>query len=230
MHLFVGLGNPGEKYRNTRHNIGFMVLDRVRDKAGCASWKNKFQAQTGEIRLGGAKVFLLKPQTFMNLSGQSVAETMRFYKLSPSEVTVFHDDLDLPPGKYRAKTGGGHAGHNGLRSLHQHIGADYHRIRLGIGHPGDKKLVSHHVLNDFAKRDQDWLNPLLDGIAGAAYLLAQGDQSAFMNKVALTFEAEKKAPAAPPKKVPTKSPSQEISDIQKLDKRSPIQKLMDKSK
>ena len=230
MHLFVGLGNPGEKYRNTRHNIGFMALDRISDKAGGTSWKNKFQAQIGEVRLGGKKVFLLKPQTFMNLSGQSVGEAMRFYNLSPAEVTVFHDELDLPSGKCRAKTGGGHAGHNGLRSLHQHIGARYNRIRLGIGHPGDKKLVSHYVLHDFAKTDLDWLNPLLDRIAVAASLLAQGDQSGFINRVALKVSSEKKGLATPDKKVPTKSPSPKISNIQTLDERSPIQKLMDKFK
>ena len=228
MHLFVGLGNPGEKYRNTRHNIGFMALDSIWDKAGRPSWKNKFQAQTGEIRLDGEKVFLLKPQTFMNLSGQSVSQTMRFYKLAPSDVTVFHDELDLSPGKCRTKTGGGHAGHNGLRSLHQHIGADYHRIRLGIGHPGDKKLVSHYVLHDFAKTDRDWLDPLLVGIANAASLLAQGDQSGFMTKVALTLDAEKKIPVQFSKKMPSKSPSSETSEIQTPRERSPIQKLMDK--
>ena len=230
MHLFVGLGNPGEKYRNTRHNIGFMALDRISDKAGGASWKDKFQGHIGEIHLDGEKVFLLKPRTFMNLSGQSVGEAMQFYNLPPAEVTVFHDELDLPPGKCRAKTGGGHAGHNGLRSLHQHIGADYNRIRLGIGHPGDKKLVSNYVLHKFAKTDQDWLNPLLDRIADAASLLVQGDRSGFMNKVALTVGLEKKTLATPAKKVPTKSPSSEISDINTLHERSPIRKLMDKLK
>ncbi len=230
MHLFVGLGNPGEKYRNSRHNIGFMALDRISDKAGGASWKNKFQAQIVEVRLNGKKVFLLKPQTFMNLSGQSVGEAMRFYNLSPAEVTVFHDELDLPPGKCRAKTGGGHAGHNGLRSLHQHIGAEYNRIRLGIGHPGDKKLVSLYVLHDFAKTDQDWLNPLLDRIAVAASLLAQGDQSRFMSNVNLKVSLGKKALADAGNKVPTKSVSPKISDIQTPDERIAIQKLMDKFK
>ena len=230
MHLFVGLGNPGEKYRKTRHNIGFMALDRISDKAGGTCWKDKFRAQIDEVHLGGKKVFLLKPQTFMNLSGQSVGEAMRFYNLSPAEVTVFHDELDLPPGKCRTKTGGGHAGHNGLRSLHRHIGAEYNRIRLGIGHPGDKKLVSYYVLHDFAKTDQDWLNPLLDRIAVAASLLAQGDQSGFMKNVNVKVSLGEKALAAPGKKVPTKSSSPKISDIQTPDQRSPIQKLMDKFK
>ena len=230
MHLFVGLGNPGEKYRNTRHNIGFMALDRISDKAGVASWKDKFQAQINEVRLGGKKVFLLKPQTFMNLSGQSVCEAMRFYNFSPAEVTVFHDELDLPPGKCRAKTGGGHAGHNGLRSLHQHIGAEYNRIRLGIGHPGNKKLVSHYVLHDFAKTDQDWLNPLLDRIAIAASLLAQGDQSRFMNNVNLKVSLGKKTLSAAGKKVLTKSEAPKISDIETPDERNPIQNLINQFK
>ena len=230
MHLFVGLGNPGEKYRNTRHNIGFMALDRISDKAGGASWKDKFQAKIGEVRLSGEKIFMLKPQTYMNLSGQSVGEAMRFYNLSPAEVTVFHDELDLPPGKCRAKKGGGHAGHNGLRSLNQHIGAEYNRIRLGIGHPGDKKLVSYYVLHDFAKTDQDWLNPLLDKIAGAASLLAKGDSLGFMNEMSLTGGLEKKTRTTQAKKVPTNSPSPNTSDIQTLDERSQIQKLMDKYK
>ena len=230
MHLFVGLGNPGEKYRNTRHNIGFMALDRISDKAGGASWKDKFQAQIGEVRLDGKKVFLLKPQTFMNQSGQAVGEAMRFHNLSPAEVTVFHDELDLPTGKCRAKIGGGHAGHNGLRSLHQHIGPEYNRIRLGIGHPGDKKLVSHYVLHDFAKADQDWLNQLLDRVAVAASLLAQGDQSGFMNRVALKVSLGEKPLVTSAKKVPTKSLSPKNSNIQTLDKRSPIQKLVDKFK
>ena len=173
---------------------------------------------------------MLKPQTFMNLSGQSVGEAMRFYNLSPAEVTVFHDELDLPSGKCRVKTGGGHAGHNGLRSLNQHIGAEYNRIRLGIGHPGDKKLVSYYVLHDFAKTDQDWLNPLLDKIADAASLLAKGDSLGFMNKVCLTVGLEKKTHAPQAKKEPTKSPSPKTSDTQKLDERNPIQKLMDKFK
>ena len=230
MHLFVGLGNPGEKYRNTRHNIGFMALDRISDKAGGASWKDKFQAKIGEVRLSGEKIFMLKPQTYMNLSGQSVREAMRFYTLSPAQVTVFHDELDLPPGKCRAKTGGGHAGHNGLRSLNQHIGAEYNRIRLGIGHPGDKNLVSYYILHDFAKTDQDWLNPLLDKVADAAYLLAKGDSLGFINKVSLPVALGKKTHTAQAKKVPTKSPLPKTSDIKTLNERNPIQKLMDKLK
>ncbi|MDR9393688.1 MAG: aminoacyl-tRNA hydrolase, partial [Roseovarius sp.] len=135
MQLFVGLGNPGAKYERNRHNIGFMALDRIAADHGFAAWRQRFQGQLAEGRLDGDKMLLLKPQTYMNLSGQSVGEAMRFFKLGPNDVTVFHDELDLAPGKVRVKQGGGHAGHNGLRSIHQHIGADYRRVRLGIGHP-----------------------------------------------------------------------------------------------
>ncbi|MFZ9118722.1 MAG: aminoacyl-tRNA hydrolase [Paracoccaceae bacterium] len=232
MQLFVGLGNPGDKYRNTRHNIGFMAVDRIWNKTDGAPWKAKFQAVISEVRLGGEKVLLIKPETFMNLSGQSVGEAMRFYKLAPEEVTVFHDELDLPPGKCRSKTGGGHAGHNGLRSIHQHIGAEYHRIRLGIGHPGDKKLVSHYVLHDFAKQDQDWLDPLLDAIADASGQLAQGDRSGFMTKVALLSGNGDKNAQTPAPKTPSRKPSplSEISDTKTTDERSSLQKLIDKFK
>jgi PTH1 family peptidyl-tRNA hydrolase len=232
MQLFVGLGNPGDKYRNTRHNIGFMAVDRIRNKTDGAPWKAKFQAVISEVRLGGEKVLLIKPETFMNLSGQSVGEAMRFYKLAPEEVTVFHDELDLPPGKCRSKTGGGHAGHNGLRSIHQHIGAEYHRIRLGIGHPGDKKLVSHYVLHDFAKQDQDWLDPLLDAIADSSGQLAQGDRSGFMTKVALLSGNGDKNAQTPAPKTPSRKPSpvSEISDTKPTDERSSLQKLIDKFK
>ena len=139
MLLFVGLGNPGNKYANNRHNIGFMAVDQIASDNGFSPWRNKFQAELSDGVLDGEKVILLKPQTFMNLSGQSVGEAMRFYKLTPSDITVFHDELDIAPGKCRVKMGGGHAGHNGLRSIHQHIGPDYQRIRLGIGHPGPQR-------------------------------------------------------------------------------------------
>lgn len=141
MLIFAGLGNPGAKYARNRHNVGYMAVDRIAEDHGFGPWKARFQGQASEGRLGGAKVLLLKPGTFMNLSGQSVGEAMRFYKLAPQDVVVFHDELDLAPGKCRVKTGGGHAGHNGLRSLHQHIGPDYTRVRIGIGHPGRKELV-----------------------------------------------------------------------------------------
>ena len=197
MQLFVGLGNPGAKYARTRHNIGWMALDEI--ARGFAPWRAKFQGEIAEGRLGSEKILLLKPHTFMNLSGQSVGEAMRFYKLSPGDITVFHDELDLAPGKCRVKTGGGHAGHNGLRSLHQHIGPDYTRIRLGIGHPGDKAKVPSYVLHDFAKADEAWLTPLLSGIADGAAKLAEGDHAGFQNAVALRLKPPKQdRPAQPP--------------------------------
>ncbi len=224
MKLFVGLGNPGPKYAFNRHNIGFMALDRIAEDQGFGPWKSKFQAQITEGRLGTDKVILLKPQTFMNLSGQSVGEAMRFYKLTPSDVIVFHDELDLAPGKARAKTGGGHAGHNGLRSIHQHIGADYDRIRLGIGHPGDKSRVSGYVLSDFAKADQNWLDDLLRGICDGAALLADGDAGKFMNAVALRLNPPKPPSPKPAPKAQTKPAPIEPEP----DTRSALQKLADR--
>ena len=183
--LFVGLGNPGAKYAMTRHNIGFLAVDQIAGVNGFNPWRKKFQGQVAEGTLGGEKVVLLKPETFMNLSGQSVGEAVRFYKLSVDDITVFHDELDLAPGKCRVKQGGGHAGHNGLRSIHQHFSPEYQRVRLGIGHPGRKELVSSYVLHDFAKADLGWLNDLLVGIGDGATHLAAGDAGKFMNAVAL---------------------------------------------
>ncbi|WP_424975420.1 aminoacyl-tRNA hydrolase [Dinoroseobacter sp. S124A] len=185
MKLFVGLGNPGAKYSGNRHNIGFMALDQIAADHGFAPWRSKFQGQLSEGKFGSTKVVLLKPETFMNRSGQSVGEAMRFFKLETGDVTVFHDELDLAPGKCRVKTGGGHAGHNGLRSIHSHIGADYQRVRLGIGHPGHKDRVSGYVLSDFAKAEAEWLDDLLRGIGDGAAELAAGDAGKFMNAVAL---------------------------------------------
>ncbi|NHF72563.1 aminoacyl-tRNA hydrolase [Paracoccus xiamenensis] len=184
MKLIVGLGNPGAKYAANRHNIGFMAVDRIAADHGFQPWRKRFQAEVSEGRLGSEKVMLIKPMTFMNLSGQSVGEAMRYLKLTPDDVIVFHDELDLAPGKCRVKLGGGHAGHNGLRSIHQHIGESYTRVRLGIGHPGHKDRVSGHVLSDFAKADQDWLDDLLRGISDGAVALAAGDGPGFQNAVA----------------------------------------------
>ena len=222
MKLFVGLGNPGPKYAGNRHNIGFMALDRIAEDHGFAPWRGKFQGSMTEGRLGREKVLLLKPETFMNLSGQSVGEAMRFYKLTPDDVTVFHDELDLAPGKVRLKQGGGHAGHNGLRSIHQHIGADYARVRLGIGHPGHKDAVSGYVLRDFAKAELDWLDDLMRGISDGAPHLADGDGGKFSNAIGLRMTPQRKEPpkkAEKPKPEPEKVPE---------DTRSPLQKLMDK--
>ncbi|MEI4486124.1 aminoacyl-tRNA hydrolase [Frigidibacter sp. MR17.14] len=185
MKLFAGLGNPGAKYAGNRHNIGFMALDRIAADHGFTPWRAKFQGEVAEGRLGSEKVILLKPATFMNLSGQSVGEAMRFHKLEPADVVVFHDELDLAPGRVRLKTGGGHAGHNGLRSIHQHIGEAYDRVRLGIGHPGHKDRVAGYVLADFAKAEAEWLDDVMRGVSDGAAALAAGEGAKFLNAVAL---------------------------------------------
>jgi PTH1 family peptidyl-tRNA hydrolase len=227
MQLFVGLGNPGAKYAKNRHNIGFMALDQIASDHGFGPWESKFQGQIAEGLLGGHKVMLLKPETFMNLSGQSVGEAMRFYKLTPADVTVFHDEIDLAPAKLRVKQGGGHAGHNGLRSIHQHIGADYARVRLGVGHPGRKELVPGYVLQDFSKADADWLDDLLRGIGDGAPYLADGDSGKFLNAVALRLTPARASKSAPkPEARPTARPDEPTQ--QPDDTRTPMQKLMDK--
>ena len=222
MKLFVGLGNPGKKYTNNRHNIGFMALNQIASDDSFSPWKNKFQGQITDGKLGDEKVILLKPETFMNLSGQSVSETIKFYKIKIEDIIVFHDELDLAPAKLRVKISGGHAGHNGLRSIHQHIGADYHRVRMGIGHPGHKDRVANYVLSDFAKNDQNWLQDLLFGISDGAIYLVNNDAGKFMNAVAMR--------TVPQREKPTKSNKERIikEDIPELDSRSAIQKLMDK--
>ena len=168
MKLLVGLGNPGAKYAGHRHNIGFMALDRIASDHGFPAWKGKHQGSLSEGRFGSDRVILLKPETYMNNSGQSVQAAMRFYKLEPEDVVVLHDEIDLAPGKVKFKTGGGHAGHNGLRSIHNHVGPEYARVRLGVGHPGRKELVPAYVLHDFSKADQDWLDDVLRGVSEAA--------------------------------------------------------------
>ncbi len=185
MLIFAGLGNPGNQYANHRHNAGFMAADAIARRHSFSPWSKKFSGLVSEGSLGGEKILLIKPQTFMNLSGQAVGEAMRFYKLTPADVVVFYDELDLAPGKVRVKTGGGSGGHNGIRSLDQHIGNATRRVRIGIGHPGVKELVHGYVLGDFAKADRDWLEPLMDAIADAAPLLAKGDDAGFMNKIAV---------------------------------------------
>lgn len=229
MKLFVGLGNPGPKYASNRHNVGFMALDRIAEDHGFGPWRAKYQGQLGEGSLGGEKVILLKPETFMNNSGQSVGETMRFYKLAPSDIIVFHDEIDLAPGKLRVKQGGGHAGHNGLRSLHSHISDAYHRVRIGVGHPGHKDAVPHFVLKDFSKADQEWLLPMLDGIADGATDLAKGDAGRFQNAVALRIKPPRKKSEADDKsaKSGTKSPAAAPAEPP-TDGRSALQKLVDK--
>jgi PTH1 family peptidyl-tRNA hydrolase len=190
MLLLVGLGNPGPGYAGNRHNIGFMAVDEIVRHHGFGPWRKRFQGAAAEGTLAGEKVMALKPMTYMNESGRSVGEAMRFFNLEPKDVIVIHDELDLPPGKVRVKTGGGVAGHNGLRSLGAHIGPDFQRVRIGVGHPGVKELVLHHVLRDFAKVDREWLEPMLDAIAEHSPLLAEGKAASFQNKIHLALNPE----------------------------------------
>lgn len=184
MLLMVGLGNPGPKYARHRHNIGFMAVDAIAQAHGFGAERRRFQGLAREGRLAGDKALILKPQTFMNESGRAVGEAVRFYKLEPSQVVVFYDELDLAAGKVRVKQGGGHAGHNGLRSVIAHVGADVVRVRLGIGHPGHKEKVLPHVLSDFAKADAAWLDPLIDALAAEVAWLARGEPERFQTAVA----------------------------------------------
>lgn len=207
MLLFAGLGNPGAKYANNRHNVGFMAADAIARRHSFSSWSKKFQAEIAEGRIGGEKVLLIKPQTFMNLSGQAVGEALRFYKLDATAVTVFYDEIELPAGRIRVKVGGGSAGHNGIRSLDQHIGNNYRRVRIGVGHPGAKEIVRDHVLGDFSKADQEWLDVLLDSIAGGADLIAKGDDNSFMNRVTLALR-DRLQPTGPDDTPPAKTPKQ----------------------
>jgi PTH1 family peptidyl-tRNA hydrolase len=190
MQLFVGLGNPGAKYAHNRHNIGFMVVDEIARRHGFAPWRRRFQGETTEGTLDRERVVLLRPGTFMNESGRAVQEAANFFKLASGEITVFQDELELPPAKVRVKVGGGIAGHNGLRSISSHIGNDYRRVRLGIGHPGVKELVHSYVLSDFAKDDRPWVSSLCEAIADNAGLLAANSDSTFQNKVHLTMQAK----------------------------------------
>ena len=231
MKLFVGLGNPGAQYAKNRHNVGYMAVERIAADHGFSPWKRGFQGRVAEGRLGREKVILLKPETFMNLSGQSVQAATAFYKIPPQDITVFHDELDLAPGKLRLKQGGGHAGHNGLRSIHAHLGDAYGRVRIGIGHPGHKDAVAHYVLHDFAKADDDWLDDLMRGISDGAEALAEGDGPRFQNAVAQRTAparntgTERPAGGKKPSKAdePPEQPPPE-------DRRSPLRRLADRFK
>ncbi|MEM1045820.1 MAG: aminoacyl-tRNA hydrolase [Pseudomonadota bacterium] len=183
MLLIAGLGNPGAQYAHHRHNVGFMAVDAIHRRHGFPAWRKKFQSLVSEGNIDGGRVLLLKPATFMNESGRAVREAAQFYKMLPRDILVIYDELDLAPGKIRMKQGGGHSGHNGLRSLHAHLGDGYRRLRIGIGHPGDKARVTKWVLGDFAKADRTWLDPLIDAIADAAPVLATGSDATFANKV-----------------------------------------------
>jgi PTH1 family peptidyl-tRNA hydrolase len=192
MKLFVGLGNPGSAHARHRHNVGFMALERIAERHGLGPWKKRFHGLVCEGPIGGTRAMLLMPQTFMNDSGRSVGEAQRYLKIAESDIIVFHDEIDLAPGKLRVKTGGGNAGHNGLRSITAHIGNEYARVRIGVGHPGSRDLVSPYVLHDFAKADQAWLEPLLDAIADAAGRMAGGDDARFLSDVARALQREEK--------------------------------------
>ncbi len=234
MRLWVGLGNPGATYAGNRHNIGFMALDRIATDHGFSPWRARFQGSVSEGTLAGEKVVLLKPATFMNLSGQSVGEALRFYKLELPDMVVFHDELDLAPGKLKGKVGGGHAGHNGLRSIHGHIGEAYARVRLGIGHPGHRDAVADYVLHDFARADETWLAALMAGVSNGAALLAAGDMARFLNAVALRLAPAKPKPARPAPAalaadlaaVPVPEPSSGTSPALA----APLQRLLDRFK
>lgn len=199
MLLFAGLGNPGAQYANNRHNVGYMAAESIHRRHGFSPWTKKFQGLIAEGEIASEKILLIKPQTFMNLSGQSVGGAMQFYKLPISSLTVLYDELDLVAGKVRVKIGGGSGGHNGIKSIDAHCPKDYRRVRIGIGHPGIKELVHNHVLGDFAKADRIWLDPLLEGIADAAPFLAKGDDNGFMNKVTLALPGSGNARSEPVK-------------------------------
>jgi peptidyl-tRNA hydrolase, PTH1 family len=189
--LFVGIGNPGPAYAHNRHNIGFMALDALASRYNFGPWKSKFSGIIAEGAIDGTKILLLKPQTYVNQSGRSVGQAVQFYKLALQDICVFYDELDLAPGKVKMKTGGGSAGHNGIRSLDSHIGKEYRRVRLGIGHPGQKELVSGYVLHDFAKADLLWLDPLLEALAHEAGWLAKQDDTRFLTALAHRLHQDK---------------------------------------
>ena len=202
MLLLVGLGNPGARYVGNRHNIGFMTLEAIAKRHGIGPWRRRFQGVACEGPIGGERVLLLLPGTFMNESGRAVAEAAQFYKLTTGDITVFHDEIELPSGKVRVKVGGGIAGHNGLRSITAHVGNDYRRVRIGVGHPGAKDLVEHYVLSDFAKSERGWVEALIDILADNVDLLVRGQDASFQNEVHLAmvakgFEANGDAGEAP---------------------------------
>lgn len=218
MLLFAGLGNPGTKYANNRHNVGFMAADAIVRRHSFSPWSKKFQGLVSEGEIEGEKVVFIKPQTFMNNSGQSVGQALRFYKLQPADLTVFYDEIDLAEGRMRIKTGGGAGGHNGIRSIDGHIGRDYRRVRIGVGHPGVREMVQHHVLGDFAKADMQWLDPLLESIGANAGLLVRGDEPGFMNKVAVAVQGSTHEETAKP-------PPKQQSHIRQARTQPPAAKL-----
>lgn len=228
MLIIAGLGNPGAKYANNRHNIGFMAVDEIAHRHSFSPWKNKFRSFITQGEIAGEKILLIKPQTMMNLSGEALGEAMRFYKLTPADILVIYDELDLAPAKARIKTGGGAGGHNGIKSTIAHCGEAFNRLRLGIGHPGHKDKVSKYVLSDFAKADHVWLEPLLQAIGDNADLLAAAKHSTFMNKLALAVQGSvkgSKSDADQPSKKPNKNSGKKQSHIKQARAQSPDAKL-----
>ncbi len=207
MRLIVGLGNPGAKYAATRHNIGFILVDALADYYG-GHWRSKFQSEEQKVSVVARDIVLLKPQSFMNLSGGPVAAAAKFYKIKPRDVLVIHDELDLEPGRVKLKMGGGHAGHNGLRSIIDHIGADFERLRVGIGHPGEKSQVSNYVLHDFAKADQDWIARLQENLPIALPSWLEANPSKFIE----TLNGGAKEKPAPKAKTPPPKPVEQKPD------------------
>jgi len=198
MLLVVGLGNPGPEYAGNRHNIGFMAVDEIVRRHGFGAARARFHGLAAEGSLGGEKVVALKPQTYMNDSGRSVAAAVQFYKLDPQQVIVIYDEIDLPLGKVRVKRGGGSGGHNGIRSIDAHIGPDFWRVRLGVGHPGHKDLVQRHVLSDFSKSEREQVARVIEAVAESMPILAAGDENSFMNKVNMILNPPRPRPARTP--------------------------------
>jgi PTH1 family peptidyl-tRNA hydrolase len=188
MFLFAGLGNPGEQYRRNRHNVGFLAADAIHYRHRFSPWRKRFSGQTAEGEIAGEKVLLLKPETYMNESGLAVAAAQKFYKIALGDIAVLYDEIDLPPAKLRAKLGGGNAGHNGLRSISAHCGNDYMRVRIGVGHPGERSLVARWVLSDFAKAEQPWVETMCEAISDAAEYLVKRKLEDFQNRVHLALE------------------------------------------
>ncbi|MEQ9491783.1 MAG: aminoacyl-tRNA hydrolase [Alphaproteobacteria bacterium] len=232
MYLLVGLGNPGPKYKKNRHNIGFMAVDEIVRRHSFSEWRGRFQGQVSEGRLNGEKILALKPETYMNNSGQAVGEAMRFFKLTPDDVYVVFDELDLALGKLRVKQGGGTSGHNGLKSIDAHIGKDYWKLRIGIGHPGDKEKVLGHVLGDFSKSETETVEAMIDAISRSIPDLFGADAPTFMSKVALVLKPPAHQPkpgTAPVVKQPAaKQPAGKKSIIQ--DARTALQAAFSKAR
>ena len=225
MMLFVGLGNPGSQYEKNRHNVGFMAVSRIVENHNFSPWKNKFQGSISNGLLRNQKIIILKPNTFMNLSGQSVGEVIRFYKIPSSKVIVFHDEIDFPLGKLKFKSGGGHAGHNGLRSISEHIGSDYIRIRIGVGHPGNKNAVANYVLGDFSKVEQETITQILEVISTEAPDLTLENATDFGKSISKKIQKNTSKDKVI-KKETVENPKRVVEDT----KRSSLQKLLDRFK